>query len=96
MRLATTLRFSMVAGAALFVAACGGQGTQSADNSASELDSNLMMDEIGNDASAMESVANTPAPAALPAEDEATPADTGDNAGDSGVADQVDSNVAGM
>jgi hypothetical protein len=95
MRHVTLLRLSMVAGAALFVAACGGHSGETANTTAgNELDSNLMMDETGNDASAMESVANVPEPAAAPeATNEAPAADTG---GGSAEGDQVDSNVAGM
>ena len=50
MRHITLLRFSMVAGAALLVAACGGQSGETANTTAgNELDSNLMMDETGNE-----------------------------------------------
>lgn len=96
MRLVTTLRFSLVAGAALVVAACGGQSGEATTNDGNELDSNLMIDEMGNDASAMESVANTPEPAALPADNGATANDDATAPGADSAGDQVDSNVAGM
>jgi hypothetical protein len=94
MRLISSLRISMVASAALFVAACGGHGGETANSAANDLDSNLMVDQAGNDASAMESVAN--APEAAPVANVDTTANaTATDGGDAG-ADPVDSNVAGM
>ena len=56
-------RLMMVAGAALAVAGCSSsneEATEAADVNA--LDANLMLEQAGNDASAMESVANVSEP----------------------------------
>jgi len=96
MRLISTLRVATIAGAALFVAACGGHGADTANTAANDLDSNLIVDQTGNDASAMESVANMPEPAPVANVDTtANDAAAGPSGGDAG-ADPVDSNVAGM
>lgn len=94
--LLSTTRMSIIAGSALFVAACGG-GSETTVNqgAANDLESNMMLDTPGNDASAMESVGNLaePLPTANLGEAEANMAD--DAGGDTG-GETVDSNVAGM
>jgi len=94
--LTRTGRLAIVAGASLFVAGCGGGGEATNDAAVNAMDSNLMIDEPANDASAMESAVNAP---------ELTPvtnAGEGDNGvlgetdgGDTG-GNTVDSNVSGM
>ena len=92
------IRMTALAGAALIVAACGGD--DAADEAANDsLDSNLMLEQPMNDASAMESAANALEPA--------PPADTGNqgtdstdvlgntSGGDTG-GNTVESNVSGM
>lgn len=94
--LLSTTRISIIAGSALFVAACGGSGeTPANQGAANDLESNMMLDTPGNDASAMESVTNVvePLPTAnLGAEENALGETSG---GDTG-GETVDSNVAGM
>ena len=63
------LRSALIAGATLALAACGGSD-KAADNSANEVDANVMMDEPANDASAMEAASNTAEP--LPPVDNGT------------------------
>lgn len=93
--LLSTTRISIIAGSALFVAACGGGGqTVANEGAANDLESNLMLDEPGNDASAMESVTNVAEP--LPTANVGAPAETDPGAGVTSTGDTVDSNVAGM
>ncbi|GAA4817031.1 hypothetical protein GCM10023232_11520 [Sphingosinicella ginsenosidimutans] len=96
MRFISTLRVSMVAASALFVAACGGHGGEAANNTASDLDSNLMIDQAGNDSSAMESVANAPAPAPIVNDTTMSNEAATDTGAGTAAGDTVDSNVAGM
>lgn len=87
---------ALIAGAALLAAACSGGGDTTAANEGGEADANLALDAPGNDASAMESVAN--------AVEEAPPAENMGNAaedpegetsgGDTGG--NVMDNIAGM
>ena len=65
----SSTRLAMIAGAALFVAACGDGGEATNNSGIEELDSNMMLDTLGNDASALESIGNAGEP--LP------PVDTG-------------------
>lgn len=94
--LLATTRMSIIAGSALFVAACGGGGETTVNQgAANDLESNMMLDSPGNDASAMESVGNIAEPlptANLGAETNAVEDTSG---GDTG-GETVDSNVAGM
>ena len=97
--LISSARLAMIASAALVVTACGDSG-ETTNNAADEtLDSNMMLDTLGNDASALETVGN--ASETLP------PMETGNqvsnstdvlgntSGGDTG-GNSVDSNVAGM
>jgi hypothetical protein len=96
MRLINTMRLSVVAGAALFVAACG-QGNEAANvGAANDLDSNLMLDEPGNDASAMESAANVVEPMPTANVDETANETAPPPSGGDAAADPVDSNISGM
>jgi hypothetical protein len=93
--LLSTTRISIIAGSALFVAACGGGGeTPVNQGAANDLESNMMLDTPGNDASAMESVTNIvePLPTANLGAEDNTLRDTGSDTG----GETVDSNVAGM
>src|SRR4030095_2370535 len=58
--LTRTGRPAIVAGASLFVAAWGGGGEATNAAAVNAMDSNLMIDEPANDASAMESAVNAP------------------------------------
>lgn len=93
--LLSTTRMSIIAGSALFVAACGGSETAANQGAANDLESNLMLDGPGNDASAMESVANVaeplPTTANLGETNAADPAE-----GETSAGDTVESNVSGM
>jgi hypothetical protein len=95
--LLSTTRMSIIAGSALFVAACGG-GSETTVNqgAANDLESNMMLDTPGNDASAMESVDNLaePMPTANLGEAEANV--LGETSGGDTGGETVDSNVAGM
>ena len=90
--LLSTTRISIMAGSALFVAACGGGETAVNESAANDLESNLFLDEPGNDASALESVTNVVEPLPTANVGEANAVDPA--AGVSG--ETVDSNVAGM
>lgn len=93
--LLSTTRMSIIVGSALFVAACGGGETAVNESAANDLESNLMLDSPGNDASAMESVTNVvePLPTANLGAEENVFGET--DGGDTG-GETVDSNVAGM
>jgi hypothetical protein len=90
----TGLRFSLVAGAALALAACGHQSETAANVTANDLDSNVMMEQTGNDASAMESSTNLAEPVATT--NTAIESNATDHSGGDAAQDPVDSNVAGM
>jgi hypothetical protein len=95
MRLITSIRFSMAAGAALFVAACGHHAAETTNTSvANDLDSNMMMAPAGNDASAMESATNVAEP--LPTANVGDTSNSSDHGGGDAGRDPVESNVAGM
>ena len=57
-----TMRLTTFAGAALLIAGCGGGGDAVNESAANTLDANVMLEQPGNDASAMESVVNAPEP----------------------------------
>ena len=92
-------RLAMIAGAALLATACGDSGEATNNSGVEALESNLMLDTLGNDASALESVGNATEP--LP------PIETGNQStnssdvlgetsgGDTG-GNTVESNVSGM
>ena len=87
------IKFGLMAGAALAVSACN-RGAPPANNNAVEVIDNSTLEAPGNDASAMESIANTPAPA--PVETNATNSATPDAAPPPPSTPNVESNVAGM
>lgn|GEM_PF-5672207 len=83
---------AVIAGAALALAACGGEASVN-NYAGNELEANTSLDELGNDASAMEAagnVAEAPAPADNAADDAGE-----DDGGDSG-GNNVESNTVGM
>lgn len=89
----STTRLTLAAGAALAVAACGGGADSAANNVvANDLESNLMLDVPGNDASAMESMTNVVEP--LPTANVGEANET--EAADPGAGESVESNIAGM
>ncbi|MDQ8755476.1 hypothetical protein RCO27_04470 [Sphingosinicella sp. LHD-64] len=87
---------SIIAGSALFVAACGGSETTVNAGAANDLESNLMLDTPGNDASAMESVTNVVEPLPTANVGEADGNVLGETSGGDTGGETVDSNVAGM
>ena len=86
-------KFALLAGAALAVAGCN-RSAPAANNAANEITDNVSLETPGNDASAVESVANAPLPPP-PAETNAA-----DNAATTAppppTTPNVESNVAGM
>jgi hypothetical protein len=88
------LRTALVAGAALAVAGCNRADTATNNVAANELDANMTMGEPANDASAMESVANTAEPAE-PAMTNNSSDSGSDTGGDTG-GNNVESNTLGM
>lgn len=95
--LLSTTRFSIIAGSALFVAACGGAETNVEESAANDLESNLILDTPGNDASALESldVVEEAPPVANLGEEELAPV-TGETTGGDTGGNTVDNDVAGM
>ncbi len=92
--LLSTTRISIIAGSALFVAACGGGETAVNESAANDMESNLLLDAPGNDASALESVAPIEeAPPVANLGDEEVLGET--SGGDTG-GNTVDNDVAGM
>ena len=92
-------RLALAAGAALLAAGCGGGNEAAADNNAGALNANLMVEQPGNDQSAMESAANATEP--MPADlGNATTDDgnqvLGDTSGGDTGGNTVDSNISGM
>ena len=89
-------KFALLAGAALAVSGCKGQAP-AANNVTNEVGLNESLAAPGNDASAMESVANAPLPAPPPAMD-TNKAATGaaPSAPPPPSTPNVESNVAGM
>ena len=93
----------LVAGLALAVAACGGD-TETADEAENNLiDSNMILDEPANDASAMESVGDVTQPVDVIENEtgndgnDADAAETlGETSGGDTGGNTVDSNVSGM
>lgn len=91
-------RLFLALGAALLAAGCGGGNDATTEDNATALDANLMLEQPGNDQSAVESAANATEP---------MPADTGNmttesnavlgdtSGGDTG-GNTVDSNITGM
>ena len=95
--LTRTGQLAMLAGAALLVAGCSRGDNGAENNMANTLDANLMLEQPGNDQSAMESAANASEPVAdtnnLSADSNNVLGDT--SGGDTG-GNTVDSNVSGM
>jgi hypothetical protein len=89
-------KFALLAGAALAVSACKGQAP-AANKVTNEVGLNMSLATPGNDASAVESVANAPLPAPPPAMEANT---TGNGVAPSAPpppsTPNVESNVAGM
>ena len=88
------LKFALLAGTALAVSGCNRQAP-AANNAANEVGLNESLAVPGNDASAMESVANAPLPPA-PTESNAATANTAEPAPPPPSTPNVESNVAGM
>jgi hypothetical protein len=87
------IKFALLAGAALAVSGCN-RGAPAASNAAGEVVDNGALEMPGNDASAIESVTNTPLPP--PADTNATNSATPDTAPPPPSTPNVESNVAGM
>ena len=97
--LATTAAWGAAGAAALLVAACGGDADDTENAGAEPLNAAEMLSTPANDASALESVAGTPEPAAEPvvneaAGNEAVPVLGETSGGDTG-GNTVESNVSG-
>lgn len=97
--LSSSPRLAIIASAALLVTACGDGGEATNNAGAEALDSNAMLDTLGNDASALESVGN--AGETLPPVDtgnQGTDATNvlGDTSGGDTGGNTVESNVSGM
>lgn len=87
-------RAAVVAGAALALAACGGEAATN-NNAGNELEANASFDALGNDASAMEAVANTAEIPPAPEDNSADEVDGEAEGGDTG-GNNVESNTLGM
>ena len=87
-----TVKAALAAGAALALAACSG-GTAVNNVAGNELEANASFEELGNDASAMETVTNTPE-TAVPIDNAAD--DASDDAGAEPGGNNVESNTLGM
>jgi len=90
---------ALIAGLALAVSACGGSAepTEEADTNLTE--SNLILDEPANDASAMESTVNVAEPETPVANESDEDSDSdalGETSGGDTGGNTVDSNVSGM
>ena len=91
-----TLRLATLAGAALLIAGCGG-GDAVNESAANTLDANVMLEQPGNDASAMESVVNAPEPVVTEPTNETT--DSNETLGETKGGDtggNVIENISGM
>ena len=89
----STTRLTLVAGAALLVAGCG--GSESTGNVANDLGSNAIVEEPYNDASALESAANVTEP--LPVENATNTVEAPETSGGDTGGNTLQSNdVAGM
>jgi hypothetical protein len=87
-------RISIMAGSALFVAACGGGESTVNESAANDMESNMLLDMPGNDASALESMEPIEsAPPVANVGEEDVPGET--SGGDTG-GNTVDNDVAGM
>lgn len=84
---------ALAAGAALALAACGGEPAVN-NYAGNELEANASLDALGNDASAMEAAGNA-AELPAPADNSADEADEGNDGGDTG-GNNVESNTVGM
>ena len=89
------IKFALLAGTALAISGCNRQAP-AANNAASEVGLNESLEAPGNDASAVESVANTPLPPPPPAESNATNGAAPETAPPPPSTPNVESNVAGM
>ena len=91
-------RLALIAGASLLAAGCGGGNEAAADNNMTALDANLMLEQPGNDQSAVESAANAtePVPADLGNTSTDSNAVLGDTSGGDTGGNTVDSNISGM
>jgi hypothetical protein len=91
---------ALIAGLALAVAGCGGETDTGDEADANLMESNLILDEPANDASAMESIVNVAepeTPVANTAENETDDsAPLGETSGGDTGGNTVDSNVSGM
>jgi hypothetical protein len=87
------IKFALLAGAALAISGCS-RGAPVTNNAANEVVDNGTMELPGNDASAVESVTNAPAP--LPAETNVTNSPAPDTAPPPSSTPNVESNVSGM
>ena len=88
------IKFALLAGTALAVSGCN-RSAPAVNNSANEVTDNVALEAPGNDASAVESVANAPvAPPA--AETNSAAGNTAEPAPPPPTTPNVESNVAGM
>jgi hypothetical protein len=76
----------LLAGAMLLLTACGGDDGAANNVAANEVDSNIMFEDIGNDASALEAAGNAnPLPSADMAANTSEPAGNGSDGSDAPV-----------
>lgn len=90
-------RLAMVAGAALLAAGCAGGDDAANATDTNALDANVMLEEPGNDQSAMESAVNATEPLATNTSDDGNTSDVlGDTSGGDTGGNTIESNVSGM
>ena len=89
------LKFALLAGAALAISGCN-RSAPAANNVTNEVGLNESLAAPGNDASAMESMANAPLPAPPPAMESNTANNAAPSAPPPPSTPNVESNVAGM
>lgn len=87
------VKTALVAGAALALAACGGEPPVN-NYAGNDLEANASFEELGNDASAMETASNA-ADTVAPTDNAADNATGEDDGGDTG-GNNVESNTVGM
>lgn len=85
----------IVAGAALSLAACGGEASVNYD-AGNELEANSSFDALGNDASAMEAAGNAGEPVPAPDDNAAGDDVDGETEGGDTGGNNVESNTVGM